>query len=63
MRRVAKQVRPDEARAKATAWADAGGPDGKLRPADRERYIGHWTTLFLEMDREEFEDYSMSNAI
>ena len=55
MRRVAKQVRPDEARAKATAWADAGGPDGKLHPADRARYIEHWTGEFLAMDREEFE--------
>ncbi len=55
MRRVATQVRPDEARAKATAWADAGGPDGNLRPADRARYIEHWTGEFLDMDREEFE--------
>ena len=49
------RVSGDEAGAKAAAWADAGGPDGKLRPADRGRYIEHWTREFLAMDREEFE--------
>jgi len=49
------RVSGDEARAKATAWADAGGPDGNLRPADRDRYIAEWTWRFLEMDREDFE--------
>jgi len=46
---------PEQARAKATAWADRGGPDGKLRSQDRERYIADLTRSFLEMERDEFE--------
>jgi len=51
MSRVPTQVRPDEAHAKATAWADRLKP----APADRARCVEQWTQLFLEMDRDDFE--------
>ena len=55
MSRTTLHVTGAEAHAKATAWADAGGPDGALRPQDRARYIEFWTDEFLAMDREDFE--------
>jgi len=48
---------PEQAKAKATEWADRGGPDGRLKPQDRDRYIAELTHQFLEMDREDFEAY------
>ena len=48
---------PEQARAKATAWADRGGPDGRLRPTDRTAFIDAWTEQFLEMELPEFQAY------
>lgn len=47
----------EQARAKATALADAGGPDGRLKPRDRERFIEQWTQRFIDMDGEDFNAY------
>jgi len=55
MSRTTLHVTGAEAHAKATAWADAGGPDGALHAKDRARYIEFWTDEFLAMDREDFE--------
>jgi hypothetical protein len=44
----------EEARAKATALAQQGGPDGTLKPQDRAAFIEAWTDTFLDMDGEEF---------
>lgn len=48
---------PEQARAKATALADARGPDGRLKAVDRDRCIEQWTRLFLAMEVEEYETY------